>query len=270
MSQVKTVEFKERAKPKVEKSPEEVAAELKLVRESLPIYTERATLLDAVQKNPNLIVVGETGSGKTTQLPQYLYEAGFANKGRMIACTQPRRVAAITVAKRVSEEMGCKLGSTVGYTIRFEDVSSRDTKIKYLTDGMLLREIQIDPHLRRYSVVLLDEAHERSLNTDILFALLKRLQKSTRPDLKVIAMSATLDAGKFSSYFFDAPVAIVAGRTFDVDVNYCESVQVRSHFNCCSCCLSSRRGLPRLRSFAPLLPFLLHFMPFHSYSYTRP
>lgn len=136
--------------------------------------------------------------------------------------TQPRRVAAITVAQRVAEEMGVELGGLVGYTIRFDDVSSAETKIKYLTDGMLLREIQVDPRLSRYSVVMLDEAHERTLNTDILFALLKRLQATQRPDLRVIAMSATLDAAKFSTYFYDAPVALVPGRTHKVDVNYTE------------------------------------------------
>jgi ATP-dependent RNA helicase DHX8/PRP22 len=214
------VHAREQAKKK-SKTPAATRASLQQVRRSLPVFEYRETLLNAARTNKNLIVVGETGSGKTTQIPQYLYESGFA-KGGMIAVTQPRRVAAITVAQRVAEEMGVELGSLVGYTIRFDDVSSDETKIKYLTDGMLLREIQIDPRLSRYSVIMLDEAHERTLNTDILFALLKRLQATDRPDLRVIAMSATLDAAKFSSYFYGAPVALVPGRTHKVDISYTE------------------------------------------------
>lgn len=189
--------------------------ELSSIRKSLPIYEHRQVLVESIRKNRNLILVGETGSGKTTQIPQYLYEEGFAKKG-MIAVTQPRRVAAITVADRVAQECGVELGAEVGYTIRFDDKTSDKTKIKYMTDGMLLREIQLDPMLRRYTTILLDEAHERTLNTDILFALLKKLQIK-RPELRVIAMSATLDADKFSTYFNNAPVAIVPGRTFRVD-----------------------------------------------------
>ena len=198
--------------------PRKTREELKPIRESLPIYAYRNGLMEALRKHKNLIVVGETGSGKTTQIPQYLLEDGFAKKG-IIGCTQPRRVAAINVADRVSQEVGCELGSTVGYCIRFDDKTSSDTRLKYLTDGMLLREIQIDPRLSRYSVILLDEAHERTLNTDILFGLLKRLQETERPDLRVVAMSATLDAHKFSTYF-NAPVAIIPGRTHKVDVFY--------------------------------------------------
>ena len=119
-----------------------------------------------------LIVVGDTGSGKTTQMTQYLAEEGFTDRGR-IGCTQPRRVAAMSVAKRVAEEVGCRLGQEVGYTIRFEDCTSPETKIKYMTDGMLLRECLIDPDVSSYSVILLDEAHERTIATDVLFGLLK-------------------------------------------------------------------------------------------------
>ena len=132
---------------------------MKQQRESLPVYKFRKQLLDAVHENQLLIVVGDTGSGKTTQLTQYLAEGGFANDG-IIGCTQPRRVAAMSVAKRVAEEVGCKLGQEVGYTIRFEDCTSPDTKIKYMTDGMLEREVLLDPNIRRYSVIMLDEAHE--------------------------------------------------------------------------------------------------------------
>ena len=140
---------------------------IKQQRESLPVYKFRKQLLDAVHENQLMIVVGDTGSGKTTQLTQYLAEAGFANDG-VIGCTQPRRVAAMSVAKRVAEEVGCKLGQEVGYTIRFEDCTSPDTKIKYMTDGMLEREVLLDPNLRKYSVIMLDEAHEVSnLNASV-------------------------------------------------------------------------------------------------------
>ena len=191
---------------------------IKEQRESLPVYKFRSELIKAVHDNQLLIVVGETGSGKTTQLTQYLAEAGFANNG-MIGCTQPRRVAAMSVAKRVAEEVGCKLGEEVGYTIRFEDCTSPNTKIKYMTDGMLQREVLVDPDLRRYSCIMLDEAHERTIATDVLFALLKKTLKR-RPDLKVIVTSATLDADKFSEYFNQCPIFSIPGRTFPVEIMY--------------------------------------------------
>jgi ATP-dependent RNA helicase DHX8/PRP22 len=191
---------------------------IKEQRESLPVYRFRSELIKAVHDNPLLIVVGETGSGKTTQLTQYLAEAGFTNNG-MIGCTQPRRVAAMSVAKRVAEEVGCQLGQEVGYTIRFEDCTSPATKIKYMTDGMLQREVLLDPDLKRYSVIMLDEAHERTIATDVLFALLKKTLKR-RPDLKVIVTSATLDADKFSEYFNQCPIFSIPGRTFPVEIMY--------------------------------------------------
>ena len=191
---------------------------IKQQRESLPVYKFRKQLLDAVKENQLMIVVGDTGSGKTTQLTQYLAEGGFANDG-MIGCTQPRRVAAMSVAKRVAEEVGCKLGQEVGYTIRFEDCTSPETKIKYMTDGMLQREVLLDPNLRRYSVIMLDEAHERTIATDVLFGLLKKTLKR-RPDLKVIVTSATLDADKFSEYFNKCPIFTIPGRTYPVEIMY--------------------------------------------------
>jgi ATP-dependent RNA helicase DHX8/PRP22 len=191
---------------------------IKEQRESLPVYRFRSELIKAVHANQLLIVVGDTGSGKTTQVTQYLAEAGFANNG-IIACTQPRRVAAMSVAKRVAEEVGCQLGQEVGYTIRFEDCTSPATKIKYMTDGMLQREVLMDPDLKRYSVIMLDEAHERTISTDVLFALLKKTIKR-RPDLKVIITSATLDADKFSAYFNECPIFSIPGRTFPVEVMY--------------------------------------------------
>ncbi|KAK3900524.1 hypothetical protein C8A05DRAFT_35828 [Staphylotrichum tortipilum] len=191
---------------------------IKQQRESLPVFAFREQLIKAVRENQIMIVVGETGSGKTTQLTQYLAEAGFTNNG-MIGCTQPRRVAAVSVAKRVSEEVGCQLGQEVGYTIRFEDVTSPATRIKYMTDGMLQREILIDPDLKRYSVIMLDEAHERTIATDVLFALLKKTIKR-RDDLKIIVTSATLDADKFSEYFNSCPIFTIPGRTFPVEILY--------------------------------------------------
>uniref|UniRef100_A0A4W5QE41 RNA helicase n=1 Tax=Hucho hucho TaxID=62062 RepID=A0A4W5QE41_9TELE len=175
-------------------------------------------LLQAVHDNQILIVIGETGSGKTTQITQYLAEAGYTTRGK-IGCTQPRRVAAMSVAKRVSEEYGCCLGQEVGYTIRFEDCTSPETVIKYMTDGMLLRECLIDPDLGQYAIIMLDEAHERTIHTDVLFGLLKKtVQKRT--DMKLIVTSATLDAVKFSQYFYEAPIFTIPGRTYPVEVLY--------------------------------------------------
>ncbi len=189
-------------------------------RESLPIYKLKAELINAVHDNQILVVIGETGSGKTTQITQYLAEAGYTHAGRhKIGCTQPRRVAAMSVAKRVSEEFGCRLGTAVGYAIRFEDCTSSETVIKYMTDGMLLRECLLDPDLRAYSLIMLDEAHERTMHTDVLFGLLKDTVQRRR-DLKLIVTSATLDAEKFSSYFFNCPIFTIPGRTFPVEILY--------------------------------------------------
>ena len=191
---------------------------IKEQRETLPIYALREEFLQAVAKNQVLVVIGETGSGKTTQMTQYLAEAGYTSKG-MVGCTQPRRVAAVSVAKRVAEEYGCRVGQDVGYSIRFEDCTSQETQIKYMTDGMLMREYLMDRELRKYSVIMLDEAHERTIHTDVLFGLMKELVKK-RPDFKLIVTSATLDAEKFSEYFFECPVFTIPGRTYDVEILY--------------------------------------------------
>ena len=187
-------------------------------RQSLPIYKFKDQLIKAINDNQCLIVVGETGSGKTTQLTQYCVEAGFSARGK-IGCTQPRRVAAMSVAKRVAEEFGCLLGQEIGYTIRFEDCTSNETIIKYMTDGMLLRECLIDSEMKSYSLIMLDEAHERGISTDVLFGLLKKAIK-LRPELKLIVTSATLDAVKFSEYFFEAPIFSIPGRAFPVEILY--------------------------------------------------
>lgn len=198
---------------------------IKEQRESLPIAKLKKELMSAFANNQVLVVIGETGSGKTTQMTQYLHEMGLTKKkhgsprGGLIGCTQPRRVAAVSVAKRVAEEFGCALGEQVGYSIRFEDVTSSETIIKYMTDGMLMREYLADNDLKRYAALMLDEAHERTVATDVLFGLLKDLCRR-RPDLKIIVTSATLDAEKFSSYFFQSPIFTIPGRTFPVEILY--------------------------------------------------
>ncbi|XP_071961716.1 ATP-dependent RNA helicase DHX8-like [Antedon mediterranea] len=192
-------------------------------RQSLPIYKLKDQLVQAVEENQILVVIGETGSGKTTQMTQYLAEAGYVTTGK-IGCTQPRRVAAMSIAKRVSEEFGCRLGQEVGYTIRFEDCTSPETKIKYMTEGMLLRECLIDADLSQYNIIMLDEAHERTIHTDVLFGLLKKAIKK-RPDMKLIVTSATLDAVKFSQYFFEAPIFTIPGRTFPVETLYTKEAE---------------------------------------------
>ena len=167
-----------------------------------------------------LVFVGETGSGKTTQIPQFVLFDDLPHfNGKQVACTQPRRVAAMSVAQRVANELDVKLGEEVGYNIRFEDVTGPKTILKYMTDGMLLREAMHDHDLTRYSCIILDEAHERTLSTDILMGLLKEVALR-RPDLKIIIMSATLDAQKFQRYFNDAPLLAVPGRTHPVEIFY--------------------------------------------------
>lgn len=223
-------------------------------RKSLPIAAVEKLLVEYVRNNDTLIVVGETGSGKTTQLPQYLFYGGFCRDGGVIGITQPRRVAAISVAKRVAEECGVALGQKVGYSIRFDDMTSASTRIKYMTDGLLLREALLDPCLSKYSVIIVDEAHERTVHTDVLLGLLKSVQKTRsrfvskvtnnhaqngllmgaendnsflKPchgkklsPLKLIIMSASLDARVFSEYFGGVRAVHVQGRQYPVDILY--------------------------------------------------
>ncbi|KAF6215585.1 hypothetical protein GE061_010341 [Apolygus lucorum] len=188
-------------------------------QKSLPVYKFKDDLIQAIKDHQVLIIEGETGSGKTTQIPQYLWQAGFTNDGKKIGCTQPRRVAAMSVAARVAEEANVKLGNEVGYSIRFEDCTSERTVLKYMTDGTLHREFLSEPDLQTYSVMIIDEAHERTLHTDILFGLVKDIARF-RPDLKLLISSATLDAEKFSSFFDDAPIFRIPGRRFPVDIYY--------------------------------------------------
>lgn len=202
---------------------------MKEQRDGLPIYKLKQELLHAVEENDMLIVVGQTGSGKTTQMTQYLEEAGYCANGR-IGCTQPRRVAAMSVAKRVAEEYGCRVGQEIGYSIRFEDQTSHQTIVKYMTDGMLLREALADDSLNNYSVIILDEAHERTIFTDVLFALTKacttrRNATKGAKKLKLIITSATLDAEGFSKYFCGCPIFTIPGRMFPVKIMYAKQAE---------------------------------------------
>jgi len=184
----------------------------------LPIVAHKDQIVRAILENPVVIVAGDTGSGKTTQLPKMCLEAGRGRK-RRIGCTQPRRIAAISVADRVAEELGADGRRLVGYKIRFKDATSRATRIKFMTDGMLLAETQQDRKLLAYDTIIIDEAHERSLNIDFLLGMVKRLL-AKRNDLKVIITSATIDTEKFAAKFDGAPVVEVSGRTYPVEVRY--------------------------------------------------
>lgn len=187
----------------------------------LPIVQFEDKIMKTVEDNAVVVIIGETGSGKSTQLSQMLHRRGYTKSG-IIAVTQPRRVAAVSVARRVAQELGVTLGEEVGYAIRFEDRTSDLTRIKYLTDGVLLRECLSNPELNQYSVIILDEAHERSLNTDILMGLVKRLVKMRASKLKVLITSATLDGEKVSEFFSDCPVLNVPGKLYPVEILYSE------------------------------------------------
>lgn len=192
-------------------------------RSQLPAFKSKKKFLDLLSKDDIVIVKGETGSGKTTQIPQFLLDSGILPKGKMIGVTQPRRIAAISVAKRVAQETDTNLGEQVGYSVRFDDRSSNNTVLKYLTDGMLIRELISDHNLDKYGVILIDEAHERTINIDILLGLLKKLV-SERPKsnpLKLVVMSATIEVERFVNYFDkSAPVLEIPGRQHPVDLYY--------------------------------------------------
>ncbi|XP_023606647.1 probable ATP-dependent RNA helicase DHX35 isoform X1 [Myotis yumanensis] len=202
-------------------------------RQKLPVFKLRNHILYLIENYQTVVIVGETGCGKSTQIPQYLAEAGWTAEGRVVGVTQPRRVAAVTVAGRVADERGAVLGHEVGYCIRFDDCTDPlATRIKFLTDGMLVREMMVDPLLTKYSAIMLDEAHERTLYTDIAIGLLKKIQKK-RGDLRLIVASATLDAEKFRDFFNQnetsdptrdtCVILTVEGRTFPVDIFYLQS-----------------------------------------------
>jgi len=186
--------------------------------EHLPIFSKRKEIVEAIRQHPVVIVSGDTGSGKSTQIPKMCLEAGRGIAGR-IACTQPRRIAATTVARRIAEELGEDLGGSVGYKIRFSDRTGPESYIKVVTDGMLLAETQQDRFLNEYDTIIIDEAHERSLNIDFLLGLL-RILLPRRRDLRVVITSATLDTEKFADAFGKAPVVEVSGRMYPVDVEY--------------------------------------------------
>ena len=185
---------------------------------NLPAYKVKDQLLKIIDENQVIIIIGETGSGKTTQLPQILYNSGYSKNGK-IGITQPRRMAAISIANRVSNEMGVKLGNEVGYSIRFNDLTSQLTKIKFMTDGILLRETLLNNLLSNYSCIIIDEAHERSLNTDILLGIFKNLL-SKRRDFKLIITSATMNSSKFSKFFNNAIQFKIPGKTYPVEIMY--------------------------------------------------
>ena len=195
-------------------------------RERLPIYKHRASILYAIETFDAVIVVGDTGTGKSTQIPQYLHEAGWTTRGHVIACTQPSRVAVVSVASRVAEERGSVLGGEIGFAGRFgEKFHRRDTRIKYMTDGHLIREMMLDPLLRKYSVIMIDEAHERGVFTDATLGLLKKIRRK-RKDLRIVVTSATLAAEAFRGYLEDegyrSTILSISGRLYPVDVLYLE------------------------------------------------
>lgn len=197
------------------------AEKLYEIRKTLPVFKVKDQIIPQLLDNPVTILIGETGSGKSTQIPQFLMD--YMDKN--IAVTQPRRVAAMNLAMRVSEEHGCHVGEEVGYSVRFNNVTSHKTQLKYITDGMLLRELMIDPYLSNYSTVIVDEAHERTILTDLLIGFLKGLLEERnkgldKPDFKVIIMSATLDAEKFSKFYNDAPILFVEGKMYPVERYY--------------------------------------------------
>ena len=185
---------------------------------SLPVYEQKQIILDALKENQVIVVQSPTGSGKTTQIPVILHEAGFSQNG-IIAVTQPRRIAALSVSEFISKQLGTKYPGLVGYKMRFEDKTDATTRIKIMTDGILLQEMKLDPLLSKYSVIMVDEAHERSLNIDFVLGLLKRILKE-RKDFKVIVSSATMNAEAFSEYFENCPIVNIETITYPVTIVY--------------------------------------------------
>ncbi|MBD3612601.1 MAG: ATP-dependent RNA helicase HrpA, partial [Hydrogenovibrio crunogenus] len=196
----------------------------KITYDNLPVAERRDEILELIQNNQVVVIAGETGSGKTTQIPKICLEAGRGVFGR-IGCTQPRRLAARSVAERIAEELGSSLGQLVGYQVRFHDQVHQQSLLKVMTDGILLAEIQNDPYLNQYDTIIIDEAHERSINIDFLLGILKKLLPKRR-DLKLIITSATIDTERFASFFEGAPIIEVSGRTYPVEVRYNPLVKI--------------------------------------------
>lgn len=190
----------------------------KIIYPDLPVSERQDDIKQAIQQHQVVIIAGETGSGKTTQIPKMCLELGRGVRGT-IAHTQPRRLAARSVASRIAEELDTEIGQSVGFKIRFSDHGNQDTHVKLMTDGILLAEIQHDRFLQQYDTIIIDEAHERSLNIDFLLGYLKQLLPK-RPDLKLIITSATIDPERFAKHFFDAPIISVSGRTYPVEMRY--------------------------------------------------
>ncbi|MBR5867567.1 MAG: ATP-dependent RNA helicase, partial [Spirochaetaceae bacterium] len=184
----------------------------------LPVYQQKQRILDTLEKNQVVIVQSPTGSGKTTQLPVILHEAGYSKYG-VIAVTQPRRIAALSVSEFIAKQLKTNFPGLVGYKMRFEDKTNASTRIKIMTDGILLQEMKLDPWLSKYSVIMVDEAHERSLNIDFVLGLLKRVL-AARPDFKVIVSSATMNTEIFSTYFDGCPIVTIDTITYPVSVIY--------------------------------------------------
>src|SRR5579859_7770793 len=185
---------------------------------ALPITAHRTEVIEAIRRHPVIVLCGATGSGKSTQLPKLCLEAGRGVAG-VIGHTQPRRIAARALAGRLADETGTTVGGAIGYKVRFNDRTGPDCRVKLMTDGILLKELESDRRLRRYDTLIIDEAHERSLNIDLLLGVLKQLMPR-RPDLRLIVTSATIDPGKFAAFFGNAPIIEVSGRSYPVEVRY--------------------------------------------------
>jgi len=215
----KLVRLEKKLQTSIKKKSWRKANSPKLIyNDALPIFSKKDEIINSISKNQVVIISGETGSGKTTQIPKFCLAAGCGINGK-IGCTQPRRIAATTVSRRIAEELGEELGKSVGYKIRFKDKTGAHAFIKIMTDGILLAETQKDPYLNEYDTIIVDEAHERSLNIDFILGILKTLLKK-RKDLKIVITSATIDTEKFSAAFDNAPVIEVSGRMYPIEIHY--------------------------------------------------